>query len=92
MLEMDLFQERFSTYTQGTFDKETQQFDTMSTLTADATNAEHYYYDFNSVFDNLTGFYPCLIPTDQTATPKDGQTLPRNADFTTDSANPSICN
>lgn len=41
MMNLDLFQDRFNTYTAGTFDKTTQQFDTYSTLTAASGNAEH---------------------------------------------------
>lgn len=41
MMDLDLFQERSSTYTTGTFDKTTQQFDTLSTIEADSGNAEH---------------------------------------------------
>lgn len=54
MMDMGLFQDRFSTYTKGSFD-EYAQVETYSTLVKDSGDAEHYYWDFNSVFDNLSG-------------------------------------
>jgi len=92
MMDMDLFQDRFGTYTQGAFD-EYLQVETYSTIEKNTGAAEHYYWDFNSVFDNLSGYYPCLVNSgDTTATPKYGQTLPRNEEFTINDPNPSICN